>query len=204
MVLVARHRRHSRVHPKRLRRIRILIQQPAAQKVAHSRRARPGVEGRLSRWIRRVRIRTEVVVERNILIKNHDHVLDRRGRCTATVLPGHKTAWHDQDQIGSEGNRCQLAKILMHHELSLNFRKSESDTAWPEGDAQEHTTLVKPFGIRRALQRDTRYLLLQYDNSIKAPSEQYRYFNFGILTARENESKRRPIPPPTESLPRVP
>ncbi len=65
----------------RVQRVGVARQQRAAQTV-HRRRPGRGVEGRLARAVRRVRIAREVVIERDVLVEDDHHVGDPGvGRC---------------------------------------------------------------------------------------------------------------------------
>ncbi len=84
VVLVAR-RRLSAVQQLRIRQVGVVGQKRPGQPV-HRRRVRRGVERRLPGGIGGVGVGTEVVVERDVLLEDHDEMLDgRRGAGTASL-----------------------------------------------------------------------------------------------------------------------
>ncbi len=85
VVFVARHR-HARGNSEWIRFVRIVSEQPRRQESVGSRGILPAVEGSLARKVKGVRVSAEIMVERNVLLKDHHNVLDGC-LCRGTVFP---------------------------------------------------------------------------------------------------------------------
>ncbi len=87
-VVLARIQTHRLVDRSGLVGVLVVVQQSLRQSV-HRRRSRLGPELHFAPLVRRLRIRCEIVVERNVFLENHHYVLDRCRCCPAlAVLPG--------------------------------------------------------------------------------------------------------------------
>src|SRR5262249_27441978 len=116
MVLIARGRVRSR-EAKRGLVVRILSEQRAAQAVDVW-RARPGVETRLARRVLGMRISSEVVIERDVLLIDHDHMLDRRCRLILRKCMWQESAEQSQKTQGYEppATGCYAGIIDVPHD----------------------------------------------------------------------------------------
>jgi hypothetical protein len=66
------------VEPERLRRVRVVRRVQRLVQAVDGRSVVVRLEARLARRVRGLRVRREVVIERDVLLEDHDHVADRR------------------------------------------------------------------------------------------------------------------------------
>src|SRR3974390_1172402 len=99
------------------------------------------MERRFTREIQRLRISAKIVVERYVLLKDDNQMLDRRGRTNMSVIPiiGHCPSRRDEERRGKTGE----FKLVLHCVRSRNTRiegktrglaeSSEADAIATEG-----------------------------------------------------------------------